>query len=364
MRTALLFGWLLCLLGCPAVSGADSTTNGSVTLHLPDGSTYTGSMKDGLFHGKGTRLFPKGEKYDGEYVNGQASGRGVFTGYGGSKYEGHFLHGEFNGQGTYVRFDGTRYAGEFKDGALEGNGEVIYSDGGKAKGQFKDWVPNGTGAFVSASGTTTLGEFKHGRLNGEGVIRYASGAIDQGTFKNGVLNGPGKIKNSYGELFEGIFKNGKLVQEKEKAGNSDPFQSDGYPGGKPMYNIHGLGQTSFWLPFLLVISVFFNVILLLKPRPRKNWSQPQLAEKPAPDYSEVVPDTEPFEKIAVLENEVQAEALDALLAERGIPHEMKTYHDSALDGVYLSSGWGHVAAPKAFAAAVMQALKDLSAPPG
>jgi len=61
---------------------------------------------------------------------------------------------------------------------------------------------------------------------------------------------------------------------------------------------------------------------------------------------------------------VQAEILDALLAERGIPHEMKSYRDSALDGVYLSSGWGHVAAPQDHAAAVMQALKDLSTPPG
>ena len=74
-------------------------------------------------------------------------------------------------------------------------------------------------------------------------------------------------------------------------------------------------------------------------------------------------DTERFEKIVVLGNEVQAEALDALLAERGVPHEMKSYRDSALDGVYLSAGWGHVSAPKAHAAAVLQALKDLSSPP-
>ena len=135
-------------------------------------------------------------------------------------------------------------------------------------------------------------------------------------------------------------------------------------GRAPKFTSTSAGNRSFWLPLLLVISLFFNIMLALKRRPQKNWFQPQLAEKSPPDYSEVLKDTDRFEKIAVLENEVQAEALDALLAERGIPHEMKSYRDSALDGVYLSKGWGHVAAPQEQAAAVLQALKDLSSPPG
>jgi hypothetical protein len=53
-----------------------------------------------------------------------------------------------------------------------------------------------------------------------------------------------------------------------------------------------------------------------------------------------------FEKIAVLDNEVQAELVDSVLEERGIPHIMQSYHDSALDGIYQArSGWGHVEAP-------------------
>lgn len=54
-----------------------------------------------------------------------------------------------------------------------------------------------------------------------------------------------------------------------------------------------------------------------------------------------------LKKIAVLDNEVQAELVDNVLEERGIPHLMRTYHDSALDGLFEShSGWGHIEAPE------------------
>ena len=55
---------------------------------------------------------------------------------------------------------------------------------------------------------------------------------------------------------------------------------------------------------------------------------------------------EGFERIAELSSEAQASALDALLEERGIAHITRTYHDSALDGVFQAvKGWGHVEAP-------------------
>ena len=55
---------------------------------------------------------------------------------------------------------------------------------------------------------------------------------------------------------------------------------------------------------------------------------------------------EKLEKIAVLDSEVQAELVDSVLSERGIPHLMQCYHDSALDGIYQArAGWGHIEAP-------------------
>ena len=68
-----------------------------------------------------------------------------------------------------------------------------------------------------------------------------------------------------------------------------------------------------------------------------------------------------YDKVAVLDNEVQAEALDALLTEIGIPHQMISYRDSAMDGLYQATlGWGHVEAPLDRAEEVKQALKSLT----
>lgn len=53
-----------------------------------------------------------------------------------------------------------------------------------------------------------------------------------------------------------------------------------------------------------------------------------------------------FEKIVVLENEIEALSLGSELESQGIPHAMHSYRDTALDGLYqFSSGWGHVEAP-------------------
>ena len=67
-----------------------------------------------------------------------------------------------------------------------------------------------------------------------------------------------------------------------------------------------------------------------------------------------------LEKIAVLDNEVQAELVDSVLSERDIPHIMRSYHDSALDGIYQAkSGWGHVEAPASFRDEIVAVIEEL-----
>jgi hypothetical protein len=54
-----------------------------------------------------------------------------------------------------------------------------------------------------------------------------------------------------------------------------------------------------------------------------------------------------FTKVKILENEIEARLVDSILTERKIPHEMRSYHDTAYDGLYQSQkGWGYVSAPK------------------
>ena len=65
-----------------------------------------------------------------------------------------------------------------------------------------------------------------------------------------------------------------------------------------------------------------------------------------------------IKKIAVLDNIVQAQMLESLLKERNIPHVMKTYHDSAYDGLFQGQkGWGHVEAPEKYKAEILAILE-------
>jgi hypothetical protein len=67
-----------------------------------------------------------------------------------------------------------------------------------------------------------------------------------------------------------------------------------------------------------------------------------------------------LEKIAVLDNEVQSELVDSVLSERGIPHLMRSYHDSAYDGLFQGQGgWGHVEAPASFREDIMAVIEDI-----
>jgi len=71
-----------------------------------------------------------------------------------------------------------------------------------------------------------------------------------------------------------------------------------------------------------------------------------------------------FERIATLDDEVQAEALDAMLSGQNVPHLMACYHDTALDGIFQGSrGWGHVEAPEAYREQILAMLADLKNKP-
>ena len=65
-------------------------------------------------------------------------------------------------------------------------------------------------------------------------------------------------------------------------------------------------------------------------------------------------------KVAVLEHEVEAERLGVELTNRSIPHLMRSYYDSALNGLYQSvQGWGDVQAPGEQKDAILAILNDI-----
>ncbi|MGA2957897.1 MAG: hypothetical protein ABSF48_19495 [Thermodesulfobacteriota bacterium] len=69
---------------------------------------------------------------------------------------------------------------------------------------------------------------------------------------------------------------------------------------------------------------------------------------------------EEFKKILILENEIEARLLDSVLNERDIPHRIKSYHDSAYDGIYQAQkGWGVVEAPLSCKEEIISIYQDL-----
>ena len=69
---------------------------------------------------------------------------------------------------------------------------------------------------------------------------------------------------------------------------------------------------------------------------------------------------EEYTKIAILDNEIEAGLLDSVLTEREIPHLMRSYHDTAYDGLFQTQkGWGIVSAPDSFHQEISEILADL-----
>jgi hypothetical protein len=54
-------------------------------------------------------------------------------------------------------------------------------------------------------------------------------------------------------------------------------------------------------------------------------------------------------KVLDFNNEFEAKLLDEILNEKNIPHLIRSYHDSAYDGLWqMQSGWGHLEAPEEY----------------
>lgn len=69
---------------------------------------------------------------------------------------------------------------------------------------------------------------------------------------------------------------------------------------------------------------------------------------------------ESYVKVTVLDNEIEAQLLDSILEERGIPHLMVSYHDTAYDGLFQTQkGWGHVSSPSSYTQEVLDILEEV-----
>ncbi|MEE8397417.1 MAG: hypothetical protein V3S89_00345 [Desulfobacterales bacterium] len=58
-------------------------------------------------------------------------------------------------------------------------------------------------------------------------------------------------------------------------------------------------------------------------------------------------DASPFVRVAFLENIIEAQIMASILEEQEIPHRIRSFHDTAYDGLFqLQKGWGEIHAPQ------------------
>jgi hypothetical protein len=66
-------------------------------------------------------------------------------------------------------------------------------------------------------------------------------------------------------------------------------------------------------------------------------------------------------KILEFKNEFEAIRLSDILTEENVPHLIRTYHDSAYDGLWQTqSNWGHIEAPEEFSDRIKQIYTEFS----
>jgi hypothetical protein len=69
---------------------------------------------------------------------------------------------------------------------------------------------------------------------------------------------------------------------------------------------------------------------------------------------------EGYVKAATIENHIEALLLESLLRERSIPHFLRSYHDTAYDGLFQAQkGWGVVTVPEERVNEVLEILQDI-----
>lgn len=69
---------------------------------------------------------------------------------------------------------------------------------------------------------------------------------------------------------------------------------------------------------------------------------------------------EGYVKVATLDNEIEALLLESVLEERGTPYILRSYHDTAYDGLFQAQkGWGVVTAPQEWREEILEIIDDL-----
>ena len=117
------------------------------TLNFPDGTKYTGTMKNGEITGEGTYTFSNGSIYTGEVLNGFRHGKGTFKTLDGIYYEGEWKNGLKDGKGK-IKQEGMELEGHWEEGVLKGKCRIKWKTGNVFEGELNDNKMCGSGYMI------------------------------------------------------------------------------------------------------------------------------------------------------------------------------------------------------------------------
>jgi len=65
-------------------------------------------------------------------------------------------------------------------------------------------------------------------------------------------------------------------------------------------------------------------------------------------------------KVVILKNQIEANIMSPILKDKKIPHVIRSYYDSAYDGIFQpQKGWGHIEAPQEYKNKILEIYKDI-----
>lgn len=65
-------------------------------------------------------------------------------------------------------------------------------------------------------------------------------------------------------------------------------------------------------------------------------------------------------EIDILENGIEAQLIGSILSQREIPHRVRSYHDTAYDGLFqVQKGWGKLYAPRPLKDEILQVIEEI-----
>ena len=228
------------------------------TICFPDGTKYTGTIKNGEITGQGTYEFSNGSTYTGTVLNGLRDGKGTFNtkdnsifydgewkeglkhGKGkikqdGMELDGEWVEGVLNGKCRIKWKTNNIFEGEIVDNKMKGNGYMIwYNKLEKYCGMWDDNLQNGFGIHIWYDTKQNnkffrdryIGEWKNGKREGYGKFFYSNGSIYEGYWKNNKKEGFGIFNYNDRTKYIGNFKNDVMIDKVTDDKQSNLFNNN------------------------------------------------------------------------------------------------------------------------------------------